>query len=129
MDIIEIADITESTDCPICLCSPKNPVETHCSHRFCKKCLRRCIRSKPECPVCRAPLVDCDNPNCTVCTLTQPSRRQRRPRRETIVVHNVEVVNRRPDNKCIEILCSLIIVFTAGWILVSNLPSVIRRMS
>lgn len=43
-------------DCPVCLCSPVNPVKTQCGHRFCSECLVSSLQYKETCPVCRAPL-------------------------------------------------------------------------
>lgn len=55
---------TEDTDiepqvinpkCPICKSSVSNhrPVSMMCGHLFCRRCLKRSLRFKPECPVCR----------------------------------------------------------------------------
>lgn len=42
-------------NCPVCHCRihTYRIYSTACGHLFCKRCLMRCLRIKPECPTCR----------------------------------------------------------------------------
>jgi len=39
--------------CPICLSLLKNAYTTACLHSFCEDCLRKWMKSKPNCPLCK----------------------------------------------------------------------------
>lgn len=41
--------------CPICQSSILNrqPVSMMCGHLFCRRCIKRSLRLRPECPICR----------------------------------------------------------------------------
>ena len=46
-----------SLDCPICFEQFTMPLRTQCGHMFCKVCLYSAFEKKPECPLCREPLL------------------------------------------------------------------------
>eukprot|EP00466_Bigelowiella_natans_P001540 jgi/Bigna1/139953/aug1.53_g14661 len=51
-------------ECALCLKSLFDPVTTpECGHTFCRACLSRAVREKPNCPLCRHPLCKMD-PKC-----------------------------------------------------------------
>jgi SNF2 family DNA or RNA helicase len=44
--------------CPICYEPPRFQTMTPCcSHAFCLECICNCIKQKPECPMCRSPIL------------------------------------------------------------------------
>ena len=57
--MLNASDLPTTSDsfiCPICLDGKdENLTTTHCGHIFHKPCLKRWMRIKPTCPVCRSP--------------------------------------------------------------------------
>lgn len=47
--------VDEDLSCSICFEVFREPVTISCGHTFCRLCLRRCLRTKEECPECRLP--------------------------------------------------------------------------
>ena len=39
-----VDDVPEDYECGICFHPMKNPVQTHCGHRFCSECLETAMR-------------------------------------------------------------------------------------
>lgn len=53
-----IERINTVVTCPICYDTPRFQTMTPCcSHAFCLECLCNCIKHKPECPMCRTPIL------------------------------------------------------------------------
>ncbi|KAG5178114.1 hypothetical protein JKP88DRAFT_264727, partial [Tribonema minus] len=50
------ADIPSDFECSLCLRLFYEPVSIACGHSYCRGCLRRALRFKASCPICRAPL-------------------------------------------------------------------------
>ena len=51
-------ELEDALSCPICLGLLLDPlIAACCQNNFCRQCLQSSLRSKPECPLCRAPLV------------------------------------------------------------------------
>ena len=46
----------DDDNCIICFDKMENPALTPCGHLFCHECLKMCIHSKPQCPICKADL-------------------------------------------------------------------------
>jgi hypothetical protein len=54
-----VAEATGSTLCPICYDTPRTTTLTPCCRQaFCLSCLCECVKSKPACPMCRAPITN-----------------------------------------------------------------------
>jgi SWI/SNF-related matrix-associated actin-dependent regulator of chromatin subfamily A3 len=51
--INEKIDFNEDENCIICYENMDNPILTPCGHIFCNSCIQRCIKLKPECPMCK----------------------------------------------------------------------------
>jgi SNF2 family DNA or RNA helicase len=52
-----VATATGSTLCPICYDTPRTTTLTPCCRQaFCLSCLCECVKAKPACPMCRAPI-------------------------------------------------------------------------
>lgn len=51
-----VSEIPNDLICSICLGVMNNPVETVCSHVFCRKCLKQALQRRLRCPVDRRPL-------------------------------------------------------------------------
>jgi hypothetical protein len=52
-----VAAATDSTTCPICYDAPRTTTLTPCCRQaFCLSCLCECVKAKPACPMCRAPI-------------------------------------------------------------------------
>ena len=45
---------SEHIKCPVCLDAMDNPASLLCGHSGCKVCLKEWLKSKRECPTCRA---------------------------------------------------------------------------
>ena len=56
--VVPAEQLADALSCPICLGLLKDPLIAACCHNnFCRQCLKSSLLSKPECPLCRAPLV------------------------------------------------------------------------
>ncbi|XP_071962427.1 LON peptidase N-terminal domain and RING finger protein 1-like [Antedon mediterranea] len=53
-------DLLDRSDYECCLCLRLfyEPTTTPCGHTFCAGCLNRCLDHKPECPLCKDPLME-----------------------------------------------------------------------
>ncbi|CAH1257563.1 DTX3 [Branchiostoma lanceolatum] len=49
-------EVDEDEKCPVCLGRVSDPRTLDCKHTFCSPCIDMCIKSKPECPVCKMPV-------------------------------------------------------------------------
>ncbi|KAH8601302.1 hypothetical protein B0O99DRAFT_589359 [Bisporella sp. PMI_857] len=54
-----IGTVNENLICPICKVALVDPVDTECSHTFCRECITRALSHKYICPIDRQPLVEC----------------------------------------------------------------------
>lgn len=51
-ELVFVPSRDDKYDCPICLYVLRDPMQTKCGHRFCKKCIEKWIReSESRCPV------------------------------------------------------------------------------
>ena len=56
--LINVDDILEKFDCPICMCKLNEPIIASCGHTFCKGCIEECVNRSHECPSCRKALTN-----------------------------------------------------------------------
>ena len=49
-------DIINNENCSVCMCSLDNPTMTKCGHIFCYECLKMCLATKKQCPLCKTNL-------------------------------------------------------------------------
>uniref|UniRef100_A0A7S2XUD8 RING-type domain-containing protein n=1 Tax=Fibrocapsa japonica TaxID=94617 RepID=A0A7S2XUD8_9STRA len=50
----EVEEVPQELECTLCLKLLYEPVSLPCGHSFCRRCLRRALTYKKECPLCRA---------------------------------------------------------------------------
>ena len=53
--IRQLAPVETALRCQVCKDFFDTPMITSCSHTFCSLCIRRCLTSDGQCPICRAP--------------------------------------------------------------------------
>ena len=53
---INVDDILDKFDCPVCMCKLSDPIISACGHTFCKPCIEECVNRSHECPSCRKAL-------------------------------------------------------------------------
>ena len=75
--VVPAEQLADVLSCPICLGLLKDPlIAACCQNNFCRECLRTTLLSKPQCPLCRAPLVLQNTlPNRAIRNLLPPSCR------------------------------------------------------
>jgi SNF2 family DNA or RNA helicase len=49
-------DIINNENCSVCMCGLDNPTMTKCGHIFCYECLKMCLATKKQCPLCKTNL-------------------------------------------------------------------------
>ena len=52
------SSMMETVTCPICTEVMKEASATECGHSFCDVCIKRCLKNKKECPICRKKITD-----------------------------------------------------------------------
>ena len=55
--VVPAEQLADALSCPVCLGLLLDPlIAACCQNNFCRQCLSASLRSKPQCPLCRAPL-------------------------------------------------------------------------